>query len=228
MKLGSFWKLFHLPSPKELGWSDTNSLPMKSFSTERPTWEDWEEKVKKDYPIKYFFAKTLRKFFRYKILNPLRRIKTWFESHFIPSKRYHMLDLRQPESHDTYAYRYGWIDADSKILYAIFNILNEFVRDEMPHFHCPSEEEIQNDPLLTQQRNIWFEVKSIHYWWNIERIRTNKLINNLSQEWYHSRQANGDDDPQLWEELKKTEKQLENKTEEMISRLMKIRGSLWT
>ena len=65
MERRKIWKLFKLPSPLQLGMtgdSKYDALPMKMFQHRgdtTPTWEDWDARVKKDYPIRYFFAEQL-------------------------------------------------------------------------------------------------------------------------------------------------------------------------
>jgi hypothetical protein len=140
------------------------------------------------------------------------------------------LDLRQPVHKEAGlpAYKYGWIDSDTKILYAMFNILNQFVDDEMSSWYCPSEEDVQNEPHLMYQRNNWLETKAIHYWWNVERVRQITEHNELLHNWSEAQKVNAPDTHQLWDELKKVEKAQEDKEDEMIARLLKIRRSLWT
>jgi hypothetical protein len=233
MKREKWWKLFHLPSPKELGWTrgEYNALPMAKFNNvgdDTPTWEDWEAKMQKEYPIRYFFSETLPSWFRTNIRNPVSNAWYWVKCHVLPSHRYHILDLRQPKNDDVGNYKWGWIDSDTKILYALFNILNTFVKNEVPNYYCPSEEEVQTDPYLLQQRNNYLEIKSIHYWWNVERLRQNKYYAELLDKWSDARGTKDSSEHQLWDELKKIEAAQEAKEEEMIGRLIKIRRSLWT
>jgi len=150
----------------------------------------------------------------------------WVISHIVPKRRYHMLDLRQPKYSGEY--RYGWIDSDSQMLFALFNILNNFVKNEMQHWYCPSEEEVKVDCSLLNHRNIYLETKAIHYWWNVERKRQQKMQGNLLKDWSEARIANSSSENQLWEDLRKAEASFEEKEEEMIQRLIKIRRALWT
>jgi hypothetical protein len=235
MRREKWWKIFHLPSPKELGWTDSeyNALPMSMFQKKgdtTPNWEDWEEKVRKEYPVRYFLSEILPRWFRARILRPIKDAWYWTVCHLLPKRRYHLLDLRQPEHKEEGfpAYKYGWIDSDTKILYALFNILNQFVESEVPHWYCPSEEDVQADAHLLYQRNNWLETKAIHYWWNVERVRQMKERTDLLHEWSEARKADAPETHKLWDELHKAEKAQEDKEDEMIARLLKIRRSLWT
>jgi hypothetical protein len=226
MKRIDWWKIFRLPSPKELGWSDSNALASRHFPNgkEEKTWEDWEEKMRAEYPIRHFLGDTLPRWFRVKWRIYVHDPWYWFVSHVVPSRRYHMLDLRQAKP----GYRYGWLDSDSQIVYALFNILNNFVEHEMPGWYCPSEEEVAEEAHLAYQRNAWLETKAIHYWWNTERPRQQKAHDELLHAWSEARKIDGPNVQQLWDDMKKTEKVLEDKEEEMIIRLIKIRRTLWT
>lgn len=222
---GDYWKWKFLPSPIKLGLSDSNALGSKHFGNQpgQPTWEDWEEKVKKMYPVRYWLIEELWPWIRVKWRIHVTDRWYWLVSHVVPSRRYHMLDLRQPKG-----YRYGWLDSDSQMTYALFNILNNFVEHEMGDWYCPSEEEIEANPGLLRQRNHWLETKAIHHWWNVERLRQQEKHDKLLHDWSEARKANSHNVQQLWDDLKKAEKALEDKEEEMLLRLVKIRRSLWT
>lgn len=223
---GDYWKWKILPSPIKLGMSDSNALGSKHFGNQpgQVTWEDWEEKVKGMMPVRFFLVEELWPWIRQQWRKYVTDPWYWFASHVIPSRRYHMLDLRQPKP----GYRYGWCDSDSQITYALFNILNNFVKNEMSDNYCPSEEEVEANPGLLLQRNQWLEVKAIHYWWNVDRLRQQKAHDELLHAWSEERKADGPNLQQLWDDMKKAEKALDEKEEEMIIRLIKIRRSLWT
>jgi hypothetical protein len=227
------WKLFRLPSPKDLGWTDCehNALPMALFKRvgdDTPTWEDWDAKMRKEYPVRYFFAETVPFWFRTMINRRIKDSWYWVKCHLLPSHRYHILDLRQPKSEATHNYTWGWIDSDTKMLYALFNILNTFVEKELPHMYCPSEEDVQKESHLLHQRNHYLEIKAIHYWWNIERLRQNKAHAEMQDKWSEAKQANDPIEHQYWDQLRKIDAANEAKEDEMIGRLIKIRRSLWT
>lgn len=234
MKREKWWKIFQLPSPQELGWtqSDYNALPMRMFNqnTNEHTWEDWEELMRKEYPVRYFFSETLPMWFHIRVQRPIKDAWYWMVCHLLPSRQYHWLSLRQPahKEADMPGYKYGWIDSDTQMLYALFNILNNFVEHEMPSWYCPSEEDVQREPHLLHQRNNWLETKAIHYWWNVERPRQHKEYNEILHRWSEARKVDAPETHKLWDELRKVEKAQEDKEDEMISRLLKIRRSLWT
>lgn len=229
----NFWKkLVSLPSPRELGWSKHNALEDAEFSPNPrgKTWQDWHAHVKQLHPTKYFIVETLPKWFRYKIYWPIKRpiekAHYWFVSHFIPSRRYHMLDLRQPGG-----YRYGWQDVPEKMLYAMFNLLGEYLNGEQPvdlsDWH--TEAQIEADPGMKMQQNSLNEARAIYHWWNVGRKAEEKAISDKQHEWWlHRKDQKSTQAEALFKELKEMEEAYENKTDEMIARLMKIRRTLWT
>lgn len=172
----------------------------------------------------------------------LENIHYWLVSHLIPSRRYHMLDLRQPYiEHSEDSYRWGWKDAPEKMLYAMFNLLGEYLEEEehMERFLATLEKEepfanyeIDEDQkeLIRKQEENLREAKLIHHWWLVERKKAQKVYMDKLSKWYDLYQLKGDDPEvqKLSEENHKLEDELEAKTDEMIARLMKIRRTLWT
>jgi hypothetical protein len=226
----NFWKnLVTLPSPRDLGWSKHNALEDEEFS-DNPrgkTWQDWHRHVKQAHPTKYLFVETIPKFFRYKVWFPVKRpfekAHYWFVSHVIPSRRYHMLDLRQEGG-----YRYGWQDVPEKMLYAMFNLLGEYLNEETPHDLTDyyTEEQIEADVGLKSQQDSINEARAIYHWWKVGRKQEEQAITEARDTWYKNRKKGGKQE--YWDKLRELEEAYENKTDEMITRLMKIRRTLWT
>lgn len=221
---GTYWKWKFLPSPTKLGMSDSDALGMRDFAKPgQATWEDWDERVKAMYPVRHYVIQELWPDVKAKYHKYVWEPYYWAKCHIVPSQRFHMLDLRQPKG-----YKYGWIDSDTKMIYALFNILNMFVEDEMSQWYCPSEEEIEGDSTLLLQRNKYMEVKAIHYWWNVERPREQEHHADLLNRWSDSRKDNLPETQQLWDDLHKVEEHMKTKENEMLDRLLKVRHWMWT
>lgn len=229
-------KFLKLPSPVDLGWSEYNALPSKDWTPNcaGPTWEDWHVEVKKRHPIKYWIAETASDFLRFKIWFPIKKPFSkayyWLTSHLIPSRRYHMLDLRQPGG-----YQYGWQDVDSRMLYAMFNLLKEYFKEEPYDLSKDySIEEINADPGRKTQYEHLQEAKAILHWWEVSRIEDAKARDDLLHQWSKLRKATkalpGSDETvdKMWAVLQNAEQDDDKKEDEMIARLMKIRRTLWT
>lgn len=223
--------LFKLPSPVELGWSKYNALESRDFPNDPPgrSWEEWHETVKSMHPIKYFFVKTLTFWFTVNIWNKLKDFKYWIVSYIIPSRRFHFLDLRQPQGVCD-SYQWGWTDVDSKMLYAMFNLLGEYLNKEDPADLTDyySLEEIEAELNLKRQHENLVEAKIIYNWWTAERKEDYKVMDDLLMAWVEARRNKSPNVEYLWQLHKQCDEEFDKKEEEMLIRLIKIRKSLWT
>jgi hypothetical protein len=232
----SLRKLFKFPGPSAFreGVNDF-ALQSRDFSPETGAdvycWEDYYADLKKAYPIRYFFAETLADFLRYKVWFPVKRpiSDAWYylKCHLVPKHRYHMLDLRQP------GYTHGWRDTDTRMLYANFNLLNEFVKYELPNFYCPTEEECADISEIgnRKQRNDYLEVLALHYWWNTQRALDQKKCDDALHAWHerkHKQKTFDEETERLWKEHLLHDEAFDEVETEMLIRLIKIRKSLWT
>lgn len=231
--MSCLFKLFKIPGPKALGKASSNALPSRNISPGEKgyCWEDYYMDIKTQYPVKYFFAKTLYEFLLYKIWYkikfPISEMYSWFKGNYIPKYKYHLLDLRQPKG-TCDEYRYGWTDVVNKMLYANFNLLQEFL-NEKPYDLAKdySLEEIMKDDLLKHQYLFLQEAKFLNHWWKVlrkERYEENSKLFDMA--------SLNKDNPDKYREfmdayLKESERfQLEE--DEMLLRLIKIRKNLWT
>lgn len=221
--------LVKLPSPKDLGKSEYNALPMRCITdTNDYCWEDWEVEVKKDYPIRYFLSETLSDVAA-DVARPFKKAHYWLVSHTI--RRYHLLDLREKPTksgvNNFDYYRYGWIDSDHQMVLALFKILNNFMEHEFKSLYCPTEEDILKNPYDKVHADFYHEIQAIHHWWNVQRLEEQEAILELSRNLSVEDLAS-DDRKDLRRLINEKDKQLEDKQEEMILRLLKIRKCMWT
>lgn len=227
-------KLLKLPGPVELGRSSYDALPSRDFTPDTTDycWEDWHAEVKALHPIKYWISETAADFIRFNIWFPVRRpfkdAHYWLVSHLNPKRRHHMLDLRQPGG-----YQYGWIDVDARMLFAMFNLLKKYF-EEKPYDLTADYtlEQINADAALKNQHETLQEARDILNWWTVQRIKDQAIKDELLTRWCALRKEkvtrdSGEAD-QVWAVMKKADSDYEEKTDEMITRLMKIRRSLWT
>lgn len=223
-------KYFTLPGPKDLGMSKYNrSMASSLFNNSgEPTWEDYYAKLKELYPIRYTLLRTIPRFFSLKfyfISRYLDEARYYIVSHTV--RRYHMLDLRQPGLiNDTDSYRYGWVDSDRQIEFALFNILNNFMKNE---FHLPIDEELPKDSNAKEWRDGLSELKEIHNWWNVQRKIDVSKESTLLRLWSS---ANRNKDQNLkehyWNELRAMEDYNRAKLDNMVVRLVAARHFMWT
>lgn len=223
-----WWKL---PSPVDLGWSEYNALEDADWSDEPQgkTWQDWHAHVKAAYPVRYFFTEAFPAWFRRKIWWPIKHPVSdahyWLVSHLIPSRRYHKLDLRQVGG-----YQYGWRDVPEKMLYALFNLLGEYLNEEKPHdlTQWYTREQIEADEGMKAQQEAIDEAKAIYHWWTVTKLADEKAHSDMLHTWHVAKKAKDPKVQEYWDQMHKMEEANEAKIDEMIARLMKIRRTLWT
>ena len=126
-------------------------------------------------------------------------------------------------------YRYGYSDVGEKMLYAMFNLLGEYLREEPYDLRSDySEDEIQSDEGLKAQQHDLDEAREIYRWWTVERKKDYKAYNDLLDSWVKVRKTDKQQADTIFDQTQDQEKYLDDKTEEMTIRLMKIRRSLWS
>jgi len=220
-----------LPGPRELGRSESGALPGFGFLSEEQkndpdlyTWEDWEEEVKRDYPIAYYLRHTFPSYFWV----PKRRIGDawyWAKCKLLPSYKFHLLDLRTKDGGVNWGH--GWRDRSFVLLIANFHILCQFVEKESAHDPCEgmtSEEKegCKDHPHVIAHN----EMMSLYCWWKTGREAAHKEYARLLNDWYMC------EDPvekaKLWPLLGEREKALEKADQDNLHRLIEIREYLWT
>jgi hypothetical protein len=164
------------------------------------TFEEWEDKSKFDYPIRFWFQFTLVNWVYQKLIDPIKTMFYWIRTHTY--NKYHMIDLRCP----TWGleYNWGWIDRCEALLIANFQILKEFVEKEEPFKHGDWSTSLEH-------QNAEKEIKELYNWWVKERVKEHEVSLKLIGK-------------KRWSIRKK----LEKKDDKMLLRLIKIREYLWT
>lgn len=216
--------LFKIPGPKDLGMSSSNTeMPSRCFENDNtiPTWEDYYEKINKLYPIRSKIIIFLEDFFfniRRKIRDTYFVIKWWFT-------KPHLLDLRLA----TPEYQSGYLDPCQMMLYANFAILKLFL-DARPYDLRKdfTEQQIEANPSFKRQQQDLDEARALWHWWSVERIKEIEANKRLTDVWSSLRSHNNPQSTELLEKIKISDISLEEKTNEMLIRLLKIRPYLWT
>lgn len=214
------------------------ALPMRDFQDydeKDYTWEDYYEEMKAKHPVRYFVNETLSMWIHLNIVRPLNDVLYYIKSHVVPSRRYHMLDLRQQSTvGNDRPYRYGWIDSDTQIEYAIGNILAKFVEDEQHTLErisrlkelvnsTDNDDEracLESDLASTQK------IYNLYTWWTRDRIARQVEYDTLLHNWSLAR----DSGPATteWEQLNALELLMEEEKTEKLCEIMRIRRCMWT
>jgi len=230
-------KLFKLPTPKELGMSESNSLGCRSLTPfqKGPTWDDWEEIVRKKHPIKYFLDKSVP-YALLPIQGRIERAWYWIQCHTLPSYRFHIIDLRGVDP--TSEYTHGYMDPGEVMRIAAWATLRSYVEKELVHERYEDEENYTPDELgeewyKEQKRVRYEEPMALYKYWMEERaaekkeearlfaltrINQKNALEALNKEAY---QAASD----VW---LKYHRACEAREQEMFLRLCAIREYLWT
>lgn len=206
--LSKIKKALALPKPKTLGFKSNVSMGSELFGLQpgQESWEDYYEVCKEEYPVRYFLNETLSIWFGRK-WNLIKDFKYEVLYLFHPKYRYHSLSLSQPLGYDR-----GWIDADTQILYANFNILVNFIEGEIGGVDKLREEiewHLEQDELPWAKNRQ--ELLDLYLYWKFDRLP--------DYQWkYHQ-------EPNVSYEQKEED---DNKENEMLCRLIKARKGMWT
>lgn len=228
-------RLFGIPKPY--------ALPMKGFSDPGEfTWEDWHAKAKAEHPVRYFLSETFPLWWYRTFIRPISNLKYWIRCHTY--NRYHILDLRQPKTNTNDDYRWGWIDDDTRLVFACFSVLVKHVdiRNKSDSETMSIEKEIKflqadikkttsQDTIegLQRQINCLTEMKALYHYWTVARKEQLREQERLLQDWAkHRAQDKKNNDKTRWHAMNKAEEDFYEIEEEMLIRLMKIRRGLWT
>lgn len=194
-------------------------------------WAAWEEKTKKDHPIKWFFFGSIPDFIEFILWWPLSRwcynikCKYW-------SKRHHIkIDVDRffvgaEYSHNHPLENYTWIDSDTKILYATFQILVDFVERESNIIDWSS------DPKHQEAEKEFME---LYKWWTEERpkrVDDYPSMSDYGMKGDICQIDHSSPEYKRWDaahdEYNKKEAEYENEDTEMLIRLVVSRKVLWS
>jgi hypothetical protein len=169
----------------------------------------------------------------------------WLRTHTY--NKYHMVDCRNPRN----GYNWGWKDRSELFLFANIAILNDFVEKESGldcHIDWRAPEEVDDPDMDNWEKenrkahaHAAKEMKEIYRWWNHDRKLEHDAYDKALDEAYKDRPLKfGELKNGLYEmemnsppkevskALWKMEESLDNKDNEMLDRLLKIRHYMWT
>jgi len=239
-KLIKLPKWLRVPSPKDLGKSISNSLPMRDVGNpeNKYSWCDWEEEVQSKFPIRYFLFETMPHKFTVKITMPIQETIYWLKCKLFKKYKFHLIDIRNTNyPHDSLGnYRYGYCDPLNQILYASFKILSKYVEecDSGPRFQITYlEEELKkNDPGMygslenIKQKIADYElILDLYDWWNFRRPEFLKQYDEAL-----SRDSDKDKSLGYFERYKDTnywEERIKKEENEALKKLADVREYLW-
>lgn len=128
--------------------------------------------------------------------------------------RWHILDIRSAGDD----YRLGWLDRDNVMLLACFKILVQFVEQEndFETFGVDRPADPEDDPswakAVAEQMAVERELLALYYWWTVERKQEADAA-------FVSTKS-----PEKWKSIIA----LNEKDQQQLEKLIKLRGNLWT
>lgn len=177
-----------------------DALPMRNFYSKPGDycWEDWERDTKAAHPIRFFIGRTLPNVW-HDIATRLRNAY-WAIRHRT-TNRYHLVKLSNAGG--VIEYNVGWIDVNTKLLAFCGKTIVDFIEKEQP---CLDE------ALRGADAAEW---KAIYDWWTVERpsaVAASRITlrRGDAREWMAA------------------ERVIEERDTEMLIRLIKARGGMWT
>jgi len=166
-----------LPSPVDLGWSETDGLGLRQFTPyqEGKTWEDWDDYVRAEYPGRYFLVERVPRWFRRWFVWPLRHFRDLVLDHVLPSRRYHRLDLRGIDSLS--AYRHGYLDPSEVFWLAGWaSLMRWHGENRKRRERSQAKGELEPESTHSQQ---YYEALDLVRYWTVVRMEREKHCDTL-------------------------------------------------
>jgi hypothetical protein len=189
----------------------------------------WVNAIQELYPIHYWYIIIMCNFLKKTIIIPIKYFVYWIKFGLI--KKYHILDLRQPfvNKYNEDYYQYGFRDVSDRMLYAMFNLLNEYINDKKYYYtnNLFINSDINNNCNLFKLKLILDEANTINNWWLIQRKEQFFYLSRLINDWQYAKNTGALNCNYLFELINQQERYIDQKTQEMILRLMKIRKYLY-
>ena len=182
----------------------------------------------------------------FRIGNRVHNARLWFMYRFVREHRYHLVDTHLDP---------GYYDADYLMLNACFSLLRRYVEDEMGGVERLSEwsaslaakpDKYAPEASLRQSSND-AEAVALYRWWMEKRPADIKRKDELLHYLYSEKRAGPmfvddpdtglmkyqgpkweDSDVVLHEQMRALEETIDREEQEMLHRLIDIRGGLWT
>jgi hypothetical protein len=221
--------LVKLPSPSDLG--HPFGFPMDPKENDY-TYEDYIEELKTKYPFKYFLNYVVWSNFKRSIVNRAKDAIYWLKCKLLSSHKYHIIDLRNPNPATKYTY--GWLDQDTKMLYACFQCLRDYVEKEKSNNNYLLELPEEEQEMWSDHIKSYHEINELYNWWMVSRDKEHKKMEEMRDViWagnFPCKKGNKrlDYNDPVYIEYREYCEYVEKREQEMLERLIKVRGYLWT
>jgi hypothetical protein len=170
-----------LPGPHALGMADCDALGSRKVTPFQGglMWEDWEERVRAEFPVRYFLNEVVAKWisFRYSIAERSFRALRY---RWLPWHRYHKLDLSNVDT--LWPYEYDFPPVPSRIMWlAGWKALRLYIEQGKPL--DPAAKDYPEGYRTTQwyldDKARYDEVIALYRYWMVERPAEHAKNNEL-------------------------------------------------
>lgn len=158
------------------------------------------------------------------IFKKLTDLKWWLNYRFNPNHKYHLIDTKLSPS---------YYDIDTIMLHGMFALLDRYVDEE--HDGVDSLEEwgkelcLSSDGMSAHYSHVQgekeLEAVALYRWWHEIKPCDEAVRDELTSMLYGTERSG---DPSAYKELLELEEKIEREENEMLHRLINIRGGLWT
>lgn len=219
------------PSPYALGRTqhEFEELPFRSFRQGEPdayAWEDWRDEVSAKYPVRFWLTNTLPYGYFYPWLRTASNWWEWLMCHLLPSRRFHLIDVRNPGP--GIHYTHGWRDKPDMMLWSWMVLLRDYVENEQPvdPASWASPEELA-EPGLAAQKAEYDEAIAIYNWWMHGRVEEEEEEQRLldAKKQFFERTVEWRMATDAWFQYRTWRSE---RDDEMLRRLVAIRRRMWT
>jgi len=191
-------------------------------------WTKWEKETRANHPIKYFLLETAPTFidsnWKWWIRDPVYHLKC----KYITQYHYIKIDIDRFKRYDKKVSirNYYWFDSDEQILYAMFQILVDFIEKEADIVDWSSD---------AKHQEVFDELTELYTWWTKDRPNRDDSYPSTKDFGFDNIFAdNVTKQPgyRAWrdacDEKEQKEREYEQEDTEMLIRLITIRGYMWT
>jgi hypothetical protein len=221
-------RLFQLPSPVDLGWSTDGSLMLREFTPyqEGKSWEDWHEFCRKHYPVRHFLSEELPLLVKRLAIWPVERVANATLDYCLPSRRYHLLDLRGIDP--LFPYQHGYLDPSQAFYLAGWGALLRWYREAEPKDprQWMSPEQLVEEAHFVETYD---ELMALVHYWTVTRVERDKENMQLSKALQAVKPTA--ENRELYEAAQERwlrhSRESERIEDEMWLRLAKMRSHLW-
>ncbi len=141
----------YYPDLKLFSWLRKRLGIQKPYALEWGGWEKWENEVKKQRPVAFWFTETLPSAIQdavEAVVNPVNEIKYHMRNRWVTQTHALVSDLPRGK----------WYDMDTRILYCLFTELVNFVEIEKAHLHvavCGDDQQRKQYQMPWWRRYHW-------------------------------------------------------------------------